>query len=210
MKFVMGFALCLELVSSALGQVDSARAKAGEEPPWPPAHGTVKFVADPPPLPPALANKPPLERLFDLSNLIVDGIVTTAFPSRSPSRGTLQTDFLISVSRVLKGPETLRQIVVSQMGGSIGDFHFVTDQYALMQPGEQFVLFLQNDSRPSTPRRPGIPPYYVTYIWAGLGRVVDDKIQLGTTAPGELSSYNGAAAKSLTNAIMSLVSRSGR
>ena len=210
MRFVIGLALCFDLVSSALGQVDTRKVKTEQEPPWPPAHGTVKFIADLPPLPPALRNKPPLERLCDLSNLIIDGIVTTAFPSRSPSRGTLQTDFLISVSRVLKGPETLRQIMVSQMGGSTGDFHLVTDQYALMQPGERFVLFLQDDNRPSTPRRPGIPPYYVTRSWAGLGRVVDDKIQLGTTAPGELSSYNGVAAESLANEIMSLVSRSGR
>jgi hypothetical protein len=173
-KSVMGFALCLELVSSALGQVDSARVKAGQEPPWPPAHGTVKFIADLPPLPPALKNKPPFERLCDSSNLIIDGIVTSAFPSRSPSRGTLQTDLLISVSRVFKGPETLRQIMVSQMGGSTGDFHLVTDQYALMQSGERFVLFLQDDNRPSTPRRPGIRPFYVTRSWAGLGRVVDE------------------------------------
>jgi hypothetical protein len=186
-RFVIGLALCLDLVSSALGQADTGRVRAGQEPPWPPERGTVKFIGDPVAMPPALANKPPLERLCDFSDIVIDGIVTTAFPARSPIRGMLHTDFLISVSRVLKGPDTLRQIMVSQMGGSVGDFHLVTDRYALMQPGQRFILFLQNDNRPSTPRRPGIPPYFVTRSWAGLGRVVDDKLQLGTTAPGELS-----------------------
>jgi hypothetical protein len=205
-RFAIGI-LCLELVSSAFGQ-ETGRVRAGQEQPWPPERGTVKFIGDPPPLPPALANKPPLERLCDLSDIVIDGIVTTAFPARSPSRGTLQTDFLISVSRVLKGPDTLRQIMVSQMGGSVGDFHLVTDSYALMKLGDRYILFLQNDNRPSTPRKPGIPPYYVTRSWAGLGQVVDDKIHLGTTAPGELSSYNGVAAESLANETISLVSRS--
>jgi hypothetical protein len=190
-RFVIGLALCLDLVSSALGQADTGRVGAGQEPPWPPERGTVKFIGDPVAMPPALANKPPLERLCDFSDIVIEGIVTTAFPARSPIQGMLYTDFLISVSRVLKGPDTLRQIMVSQMGGSVGDFHLVTDRYALMQPGQRFILFLQNDNRPSTPRRPGIPPYSITRSWAGLGRVVDDKLQLGTTAPGELSSYNG-------------------
>jgi hypothetical protein len=119
----------------------------------------------------------------------------------------VQTDFLISISQVLKGPNTLRQIMVSQMGGTIGDFHLVTDQYALMQPGERYVLFLQNDNRTSTPRRPGIPPYYVTRSWAGLGRVVGDRVQLGSTAPGELSSYDGSGVESLAIEIKKLVSQ---
>jgi hypothetical protein len=167
----------------------------------------VKFIPDLAPLPPALAKQPLLERLCDLSDLVIDALVTTSLPSRPPSRFTLQTDFLISITRVLKGPATLRQIMVSQMGGSIGDFHLVTDRYALMQPGERYILFLQNDNRPSTPRTPGIPPYYVKRGWAGLGRVVDGKIQLGTTAPGELSGYEGVDAESLQSEIATVVSR---
>lgn len=195
--------LLVVLAASLFGQ--EAQVFGGEEPPWPPAQGTLQFIADGPPLPPAMINKPPLERLCGLSDLVIDGIVATRFPARSPSRGTLQTDFLISISRVLKGPNTLRQIMVSQMGGTIGDFHLVTNQYALMQPGERYILFLQNDNRPSTPGRPGIPPYYVTGIGAGLGRVVDGKVQLGTTA-GDLRSYDGAAVESLAAEIEKLVS----
>ena len=201
--------LLLVIAASLFGQ--EARDYPGKEPPWPPSHGTVRFIVDPPPLPPALINKPPLERLCDLSDLVIDGIVATSFPSRSPSRGTLQTDFLISISLVvLKGPNTLRQVMVSQMGGTIGDFHLVTDQYALMQPGERYILFLQNDNRPSTPRRPGIPPYYVTGGWAGLGRVLGDKVQLGTKAPRDLSSYDGAEVESLAIEIQKLVSQPRR
>jgi hypothetical protein len=98
--------------------------------------------------------------------------------------------------------------MVAQMGGTIGDFHLVTDQYALMQPGERYILFLQNDNRPSTPRRADIPPYFITRSWAGLGRVLDGKIQLGTTAPGELASYNGSDVEMLVSEIQGLVSRS--
>jgi hypothetical protein len=198
--------LILWLAVAAPCIAQDGRVRAGQEPPWPPVSGTVKFIGDPGPFR-ILANQSPLERLCDWSDLVIDGLVTVAFPSRSPSRGTLQTDFLISVTRVLKGPATLRQIMVSQMGGSIGDFHLVTDQYALMQTGEQYILFLQHDDRPSTPQRPGIPPYYVTRSWAGLGRVVDGKIQLGTTAPGELSTYDGVNAESLRSEIATAVSR---
>jgi hypothetical protein len=186
------------------------RVKTGQEPPWPPAKGTAKFILDLAPWRPALQNEPPLQRLCDASDIVLDGIVANAYPSRSPSRGTLQTDFLISVSRVLKGPDTLRQVMVAQMGGAIGDFHLVTDQYALMQPGQRYILFLQTDNRPSTPRRADIAPYYVTRSWAGLGRVVEGKIQLGTTAPGELTSYDGTEVESLALEIKKLVSQPGR
>jgi hypothetical protein len=199
--------LILWLAVAAPCIAQDGRVRAGQEPPWPPSRGTLEFIPHPARLPRALANEPPLERLCDSSDLVIDGLVTTGFPSRSPSRGNLQTDFLISVTQVLKGPATLRQVIVSQMGGSVGDFHLVTDRYALMQPGERYILFLKNDNRPSTPQRPGIPPYYVTRAWAGLGRVVDGKIQLGTTAPGELSAYEGVAAESLQSEIATVVSR---
>lgn len=200
--------LWLGIAVSVFGQ--EGRVRGGQEPPWPPARGTAKFILDLAPLRPALRNEPPLQRLCDASDIVIDGIVATAYPSRSPSRGTLQTDFLISISRVLKGPDILRQVMVSQMGGTIGDFHLVTDQYALMQPGEQYILFLQIDNRPSTPRRADIPPYYVTRSWAGLGRVVGGKMQLGTTAPGELTPYDGSDAEVLMREIRDLVSRSMR
>jgi hypothetical protein len=198
--------LILSLAVAAPCIAQDGRVRAGQVPPWPPERGTVKFIADPPPFR-ILPNQSPLERLCDWSDLVIDGLVTATFPSRSPSRGTLQTDFLISVTQVLKGSATLRQIMVSQMGGNIGDFHLVTDQYALMQPGERYILFLQRDDRPSTPQRPGIPPYYVTRSWAGLARVVDGRIQLGNTAPGELTTYDGVTAESLRSEIATAVSR---
>ena len=213
MRFFIGIALCLGLVCYALGQTENtARINTGleENRPWPPARGTVKFIGDPAPWPPAMLNKPPLERLCQISDLVIDGTVATVFPSRSPSRGTIQTDFLISVSQVFKGSDTLRQVMVAQMGGTIGDFHLLTDQYALMQTGKRYILFLQNDNRPSTPRSHDIPPYYVTRSWAGLGRVVEGKIQLGTTAPGELTSYDGTDVESLAIEIKKLVSQPGR
>jgi hypothetical protein len=50
--------ILLSLLATVLGFSQDGRVRAGQEPPWPPEHGTVKFIADLGPLPRALANKP--------------------------------------------------------------------------------------------------------------------------------------------------------
>jgi len=52
------------------------------------------------------------------------------------------------VDRVLKGqPESLRTLVVTQMGGKYGDVDVVVEGVRRLSQGEQHILFLNYDRR---------------------------------------------------------------
>ncbi len=184
----------LFLSIAVLGFAQEAKHRAGKEDPWPPAQGTVRSIYD---LAPMRATKLSLKWLCDSSDVIIDGTVQRSLPPRVLSSHRLETDFLISVGRVRKGPATLRQILVSQPGGSIGEFHMISDQFSLMQQGESYLLFLTNDNRLNTPKSPGVSAYQITQCWWGLFRVIEEKIQLPKQEPDELRKYEGANAESV-------------
>src|SRR3989442_9248551 len=53
-----------------------------------------------------------LREAYDLSDLVVEGLVATTFPSRELGRG-LETDALIDVATVWKGSNTIRHVLIS-------------------------------------------------------------------------------------------------
>jgi len=87
-----------------------------------------------------------LKELYDLSDVVVEGVVAATFPSREIGRG-LETDALIDVTSVWKGSNTIRQVLISQAGGTRGRFCIAPTQYALVRPGEKCILFLREDDR---------------------------------------------------------------
>jgi hypothetical protein len=127
-----------------------------------------------------------LAGLIKAADVVIDGTVQSVLPARKASATNLETDIRIAVGSVLKGPLTNKEIMVSQMGGTVGDLKIVPQQYDLMQPGERYVLFLKRDLRPSTPQVSGVPAYYVLGAWLGLVHVSDNKVHVTPRSPSLL------------------------
>jgi hypothetical protein len=117
-------------------------------------HGTV-------PLSITTADSPnDLRELISVSDLIIQARVESVLDVRfvNPnSRDLIETDFELIVNRVLKAKtddtnqkgKRVGKITVSQLGGKMGDFEVVPAQYKLMEPGEDYILFLRYDDRVS-------------------------------------------------------------
>ena len=92
-----------------------------------------------------------LKDLGRLSSLIVVGTVKTTPAPRETSPGSLETDAVISINTVLKGPNFLYEIVISQLGGDNGQLVITPADYLLVQPGDKYLLFLRADDRSNVP-----------------------------------------------------------
>jgi len=112
-----------------------------------------------------------------MSSLIIEGVVEKVMPSRRGAGQTwIETDSVIRIAQALKGSivqfvkgsDPGPTIVISQMGGTVGDSTDQPTQYSLVQPGERYILFLSPDDRKALPPVEGLKRYGVTAAWAGL------------------------------------------
>jgi hypothetical protein len=93
-----------------------------------------------------------------------------------PGRGAhIETDFRVAIDRVFKGPPDIRRIVVSEMGGAVGQLHLIM-QFPLLQPGSRYVLFVYDEKRPGVPPVAGLSRYQAE-IFYGTFLVSDEKLQ---------------------------------
>jgi len=83
-----------------------------------------------------------LDELVRRVPVVVEADVQGIFPSTPQDGGGLQTDVLFRVVRVLKGDETLKQFVVSQIGGSVPGHTHLLAGVDPMEVGERYILFL--------------------------------------------------------------------
>jgi hypothetical protein len=150
-----------------------------------------------------------LKDLCDLSAVIVEGVVTTSFPSRQlgPSQSSLETDALVGVTKVLKGPVGAnQQLVVSQLGGAKGNFSSTPTQYSLVRPGEKYILFLREDDRSNLPiQAQTTTRYIVTGIWAGLFLFENNRMQVRARSPDFLrAQYEGLTLEQIETELLNL------
>ena len=103
-----------------------------------------------------------LKQLTDMSSLIIEGVVSNVMPPRG--EGHEETDSVINIVQTFKGSAGASAIVIAQSGGKGTDIV----QYALVQPGERYILFLLPDDRKALPSVAGLKRYDVTAAWAGL------------------------------------------
>ena len=181
--------LCVVAIGATLASsVAQDQAKRGES--GPPPRGTARLYVCP-----ALGQIPgSLKELCNASSVIVEGIVQTTLLSRETSPGGLETDAVISVARTLKGPATVRQIMIAQRGGVRGEFSSKPVAYAVVQPGEHYLLFLTEDKRPKIPEVAGIQRYLITGIWSGLFYFEGGKMRVSADEPDMLrKKYEGLA-----------------
>ena len=130
--------------------------------PWPPAEGTTHFM-----LTPAPGSQPQsLRELADASLLVVEGTVQAVLPVRQVTQH-LETDVVILISRVVKGPNISGGIAITQFGGVLGKYTEMPSSVFAHENGENTgSLFLTQDKRPS-PEVPGIPRYWIVGQWVG-------------------------------------------
>ena len=122
------------------------------------------------------------DQLTNTSLVIAEATVQSIFPT-TELEPLLATDALLRIDRVQKGPNELHQIVVSQLGGVLGDRKECTDQYAgsLMEPGQRYLVFLTSEDPKRIsriPERPGIPRYGINGVFAGLVLIDKDIMHL--------------------------------
>lgn len=178
MRILCGVLIFLTVTSLTLG---AQRVVKGAEPPYPPASGTARFS-----LHPAPASLPQsLRELCDSSPLIVQAAVHSTFSPRNLG-GLLETDVVLLVTQVLKGATSVRQLVVAQRGGILGQYQELPVQYSLMQPGEQYIAFLTADRRTNVPERTGIPRHWISGEWVGLFRIDNGIVHLTSGTPKTL------------------------
>lgn len=139
-----------------------------------------------------------LEQLCDSSTLIVEAHVeaiqspeqnlsyppgTQLVQERSrPIFLYLETDAILVVSQVLKGSESIRQVVISQKGGVLGRYTELPIQYDLLEEEEHYILFLTDELRPNLPEVSGIPRYALNGSWTGMFRIDEGRVYLSPDA----------------------------
>jgi hypothetical protein len=170
-------------------QDGTGRVRRGETPPFPPANGTAIHIVDLAPPPPNF-NGDMLEYLCNSSPVIITGTVEST--SVWVNGGGLATDSVLRIDSIIKGTETASRVVVSQLGGTMGEYKEITQQYSLMKAGERYLLFLIQDRRQIPPQYPDIPRYEITRAWEGTFRIDDEnKVRLAPAHTYLLEKYEG-------------------
>jgi hypothetical protein len=135
-------------------------------PPPPPTVGGVSFG-----LSLALGYVPlSFEELCESSLLIVEARVQSTLAPTENLR-FLETDAILSLDQVFKGPESIRQIVISQKGGVLGQFTQLPHQYNLMRQGEHYILFLTEETETHLSDVEGIPRFAFNGSWTGVVQI---------------------------------------
>ena len=141
------------------------------------------------------------EELCDSSTLIAEAYVQSVLVPRQGVRnaGTrvlpegslpilrfLETDSILQVSQVFKGPESIRQVVISQKGGVLGSYTELPSQYDLLQEGEHYLLFLTDEARNDLPDVRGIPYYAPNGAWTGMFQIDLDGVHVSPDTADEI------------------------
>jgi hypothetical protein len=172
---------CVMLLLAGTLHAQGPRLGRGEVPAFPPERGTAQFISDLAPLPPNFHGEM-LEYLVRASNLIIAATVESS--SAHVNGRHVETDVVLRIDAVIKGTATASRVLVAQLGGTIGEYRELTKQYALMQPGERYILFLQDDRRNQLPPEPfDTRRYSITRLWEGTFRIDDEqKVRLAPAA----------------------------
>ena len=193
--------LCVALTFAALqsGNAQESRRKPGDPLP---TKGTADLYVTPNPrdIPATLKD------LVDRSTLIVDGTVTKTYPSRETSPGALETDAIIDVADVIKGPKAIQKVAISQRGGSKDGIVINPVQYSLVEPGTRCLWFLTDDKRPDAPPLDSVSRYFVTGAWSGMLCVENDKIQVRARQPDRFRlRYQGQTLEQVKSEVQSVL-----
>jgi hypothetical protein len=167
MRIFIALCTCALLASALAAQNQSGRQRVGDPPIVP--RGVVHATYD-------FDWAQSFEQMVKKADVIVAGRVESIFPSRLRQvndPGSVETDTLFAVDRVLKGkPELLRSLVIVQPGGKYVDLEVLVDDYTPLKSGDRHILFLHYDRRtivPTYPRTDGT--FSIVGGWSGNFKV---------------------------------------
>ena len=178
---VLATGISLLLISMlAFSQRRPAANVSGTTSVWPPAQGNATFSRT---LPPGYIPES-MDRLVKSSKLIIDGTVEST-SVRMSGVHRLETDAVIKITRTLKGAERFDHVVVAQVGGVVGDFRWLPEQYSLFSPGDRYLLFLTTEDRVNLnfPVVQNASRYAITGAWGGLLKIEGTNIRLPKEMP---------------------------
>ncbi len=173
-----------------------ASLPAGEPPPPASGAGVTWGLSLP------LGDVPPtFQDLCDASELIVEAHVQSVLAPTENLR-YLETDSILSVDQVLKGPGSIQQVVISQKGGALDGFTQRPHQYNLMRQGEHYILFLTAEPATHLPDIPGVPRYALTGSWTGMFQIDEPGVHLSpATAAVIREQFDGGSAQDVIREI---------
>ena len=87
---------------------------------------------------------------------------------RETDPGDLETDAVFLVGTAIKGRIGGKEIVVSQRGGRREDLVVTPAQYSMLEPGEEYILFLIENPKGAISREKTLKHYWVVGAWYGL------------------------------------------
>lgn len=157
-----------------------------------------------------------LDELVGSADLIVDGTVTEAQKSRlrNPKFPTsLETDYVISVGKTLGGRKKSvapNKVMVSQIGGKIGDLEVVTPQIPRLEIDRRYILFLTSDDRPSSASSPIQPRFIITGVWVGQFKIQNEKIYAADQPGPSFKAYDGEPVEQFLGTVERLEDLKGR
>ena len=134
-----------------------------------------------------------VEELTDESTFVVEALVDHTFTGQTVEGIREETDAVLKPVRVLKGPNQ-GLFVVSQIGGP----RMQTKQYALMKPGERYLLFL-TEEKPSRlrilPVRQGLARWGFADggLFLSAFRIDGDRVNLNPGLPPSFMSLSSFA-----------------
>ena len=194
--------MCVVALCATWTTAQESRRRLGEKPD-PNMQGTFYASGTPWPHPNTFTE------LCRLSDAIIDGTVMSSLAASRSSPDipyALETDVVIKVNQVVKGPRDFNTFMVAQNGGVQGGVRLIKTDDVLMLPRERYVLFLLKEARTTLPVVAGVPRYAVIAGPEGKFLVEGGTIQIITKAPSNIQSqYKASTVESFENAIAAVL-----
>lgn len=188
-------------VSSSWGQAVGQTANASFDP-CPP--GTTRSTVVDAVQPLELSN------LVYASDVIIVGTVVRGFPSvlsNSTERRIIETHSLVSINQHLSGslPPNTNTVVITQLGGNVPPCKMVVGDDPIVNPGEQYVLFLRHDNRAEPANTSGSPRFNVVGVWSGKVSIVGGIVRFPSAASHGLHKYDNTDLATFTTILKNLI-----
>jgi hypothetical protein len=183
-RLLLSMPIIMVLMLGSLGA--QAQVQKQDLKPYPPEGGSVTISVDPAP-----ANQlQSFQQLCDSSDLIAE--VTVRSTTTKVREKSLETDVLLTVNRIFKGPVSVPQAMITQSGGVFGKYSERASQYPLMKLEQNYLVFLKREPQFSPNAAFYAPRYRVAGTYVGMFLIDGEYVHLATGAPRALrDKYEG-------------------
>jgi hypothetical protein len=154
-----------------------------------------------------------LDQLIRSADLIVDATVAGSEATVALDINVipdLETDSVLSISQTFYNAFSSKraiapQVLLAQTGGKWQDWDIEPKGAPLVQPGQRYIFFLEQDCRETPPRTRSLPRYDAVGVWAGLLTVVDGRVVFLPSAAPILHESDGTVVTTFVAALKSRI-----